>query len=231
MNRRRLLAALCALLGAAAPIAAQGAPAGVADAAAVADLSIVAYGAQRLDLASGRTVLEDGGEVVDRRSGVRLTAAWIAYAEGVDLLARDVRLAGDLGTVAADEVTIDLASGRLAATGGVRWSREGLEVRGDALWFDAAEAVAGLLGGVVADEPAAAAAEAWVDLQDGRALLIGPYRYADGPLVLTGDADARLQLDPVGVGEAAGFDARTDVDPTWRARVDTLRAAAGRDGG
>ncbi|MDF1524212.1 MAG: hypothetical protein P1P87_15525, partial [Trueperaceae bacterium] len=48
-------------------------PSGVAQ-EAVAELTVTAFGAQRFDLATGRTVLEDGGEVVDRSSGVRLTA-------------------------------------------------------------------------------------------------------------------------------------------------------------
>lgn len=229
-RRRRLFVALCAALLTAAPVAAQGIEA-PPSAAAVADLTVVAYGAQRLDLATGRTVLEDGGEVVDRRSGLRLTAAWIAYAEGVDLVARDVQLVGDLGSVAAAEVTIDLVAGRVWALGGVAWSRDGLDVRGEALWFDVFEAVAGLHGGVLAETPAASAAEAWVDLVRGRVLLLGPYRYADGPLTLAGDADGVLQLDPSGEGETAGFDATTDADPAWRARVEDLRAAAGLDAG
>ena len=191
-----------------------------------AELTVTAFGRQRFDLASGRTILLDGGEVVDRRSGVRLEAAWVSYADGVDIIARDARLEGDLGRVTAPEVTIDLVRGRLWATGGVVWTREGLEVRGDALRFDVEIGIAGLVGEVVATSPQAAAAEAWVEVLGRRVLLVGPYRYADGPIVLSGGAGSALQLDAVDTPNGLGYDARTDVDPDWREAVERSR----RDG-
>lgn len=219
------IAACCAVLGGAPPTAlGSGAP---SPAVAPADLTVVAFGAQRLDLASGRTVLDDGGEIVDRRSGVRLVAAWIAYAEGVEVVAREARVIGDVGAVTAAEVTIDLSAGRVFAVGGVSWSRDGFEVAGASLWFDASAAMAGLFGGVAAAVPDAAAAEVWVDLIDGRALLIGPYRFVDGPLSWTGGAGGVLQLDPVEVDGVVAFDARSEADPAWSERVAGARAAAG----
>jgi hypothetical protein len=110
-----------------------------------AELTVTAFGRQRFDLASGRTVLVDGGVVVDRRSGVRMEADWVSYAEGVDIVARGVRLDGGLGRVAAPELAIDLVRGRLWASGGVVWTRDGLEVRGDALRFDVESGIAGLV--------------------------------------------------------------------------------------
>jgi hypothetical protein len=191
-----------------------------------AELTVTAFGRQQLDLASGRTVLVDGGEVVDRRSGVRLEAAWVSYVEGVDLVARDVRLEGDVGRVSAPDVAIDLVLGRLWATGGVAWVREGLEVRGDELRFDAEAGIAGLVGDVVAVAPEASAAEAWVEVAGGRVLLLGPYRFVDGPIVLGGEAGSALQLDVLDGPDGPSYDARTDVEPGWREAVDRLR----RDG-
>jgi hypothetical protein len=188
-----------------------------------AELTVTAYGRQTLDLATGRTVLDDGGEVVDRRSGVRLWAGWISYAEGIEVVARDVRFDGELGRVAAPEATIDLLRGRVWAGGGVVWERDGLEVRGDELRFDAEAGIVGLLGEVVANAPEASAAEAWVEVVGGRVLLWGPYRYADGPIVLRGDAGRALQLDVVATAEGLTYDARTDVDPTLRDAVEGLR--------
>lgn len=191
----------------------------------IAELEVTAYGRQRIDLASGRTILEDGGELIERGSGVRLVAAWIAYAEGIEVSARDVAIDGDIGLVVAPLVVIDLAAGRLTASGGVAWRREGLQVTGETLWFAADAGVVGLLGGVEAVEPDASAAEVWIELASGRVLLVGPYAYADGPLVLRGGADASLQLDVSGIGEGVVYDASTAVDAGWLAAVVAARAA------
>jgi hypothetical protein len=193
----------------------------------VAELEVEAYGRQRIDLATGRTILEDGGELIERGSGVRLVASWIAYAEGVDVAARDARIEGELGRVDAPRVAIDLGLGRLTASGGVVWRRAGLEVSGERLWFDAGTAVVGLLGGIEAREPDASAAEVWIDLASGRVLLVGPYRYADGPLVLRGGEDGALQLDAVETDDGIVYDANTVVDEHWLAAVAALREAWG----
>jgi hypothetical protein len=193
--------------------------------AGVAELEALAYGRQRIDLASGRTILEDGGELIERGSGVRLVAAWIAYAEGVEVSARDVTIEGELGHVAAPRLTMDLVAGRLTASGGVAWRREGLQVSGETLWFDVDAGVVGLLGGVEAVEPDASAAEAWIELASRRVLLLGPYAYADGPLVLRGGQGAALQLDASDADEGVVYDASTAVDADLLAAVAAARVA------
>ena len=190
----------------------------------IAELEVTAYGRQRIDLASGRTVLEDGGELIERGSGVRLVAAWIAYAEGIEVSARDVSIDGDIGLVDAPLVVIDLAAGRLTASGGVAWRREGLQVTGETLWFDADAGLVGLLGGVEAVEPNASAAEVWIELASRRVLLVGPYGYADGPLLLRGGADGALQLDASDTDEGVVYDASTVVDADWLTAVAVARA-------
>jgi hypothetical protein len=188
-----------------------------------AELTVTAYGRQTLDLATGRTVLDDGGEVIDRRSGVRLVAGWASYAEGIEVVAREVSFEGDLGRVTAPEAKIDLMRGRVWAGGGVLWERDGLEVRGNELRFDAEAGIVGLLGEVVATSPDASAAEAWVEIVGGRVLLLGPYRFADGAIELRGDAGRALQLDIVASRDALTYDARTAVEPAWRDAVEGLR--------
>lgn len=191
----------------------------------IAELEVTAYGRQSIDLASGRTVLEDGGELIERGSGVRLVAAWIAYLEGIEVAAREASIDGDLGLVDAPLVVIDLVAGRLTASGGVAWQREGLRVTGETLWLDDAAGIVGLLGGVEAVEPDASAAEVWIELASGRVLLVGPYVYADGLLVLRGGEAASLQLDADDTGEGVTYDASTAVDAGLLAAVAAARAA------
>gem|GEM_PF-1960704 len=237
----------------------------------VAELTVVAYGAQRVDLASGRTILEDGGELVDRGSGVRLTAAWIDYLEGVEVVAREVRFEGGFGRVEAGELVIDLANARLWADGGVVMRHGALALAAASLWFAVESGVVGLVGEVEASAreagasdapeagasdrpdagasggpdagvsrgpdagvsrgPEASASEAWIELATGRVLLLGPYRFADGPLVLTGDGEAALQLDAVELADGVVYDARSAVDDALAevvARVrDLLRPGPG----
>lgn len=191
----------------------------------VADLTVVSYGAQRFDLATGRTVLDAGGEVTDRTSGVRMTAAWIAYVDGASLEARDATIEGDIGRVSAARVVIDLELGRVSAEGDLEFERSGIRARAERLGLDGPSGLAWLAGGVVADLPEAAADAVWIDVADGRLVLVGPYRYADGPFILEGGVGARLQLDPIVVDDGAGYDARTDVEADLVERIAAVAAS------
>lgn len=213
-SRRLALALVAALAVAAPPVAAQ---------EAVAELTVTAFGAQRFDLATGRTVLEDGGEVVDRASGVRLVAAWIAYVEGATLEARGATIDGDLGRVEADEVSIDLVAGRLEASGAVTLVRDGVRAAAVRMGLDGPAGLAWLAGTVVAEEPEAAAEEVWIDVADGRLVLVGPYRYLDAAFLLEGAEGARLQLDPVPASAGGGFDARSAVAADLAERIAAVR--------
>lgn len=212
----RPTAALLAAVALAAPLAVAQAP--------VAELTVVAYGAQRFDLATGRTVLDDGGEVTDRASGVRMSAEWIAYVDGASLEAREATIDGDLGRVRAARVVIDLELGRVHAEGDLEFERPGIRARAERLGLDGPSGLAWLAGGVVADLPDASADTVWIDVEDGRLVLVGPYRYAEGPFALEGDAGARLQLDPIVVGDEPGYDARTDVEADLVERIAATEA-------
>lgn len=215
MWRARTCAWLLVLLTL-APVLGQGA-------GPVAELSVTAFGAQRLDLSTGMTVLSDGGEVIDQASGTRLTASWIAYAEGQALEAMEAQLEGEFGELWALELNIDLALGRVEAHGGVELRRSGLIVGAEAMGFDPDEGLAWLQGEVAASLPTAAAAEAWIDVVDGRILLLGPYVYDDGAFVLRGGEGSMLQLDPIELLGEASFDASTEVDEDLWARVQAAR--------
>lgn len=189
----------------------------------VADLTVTAYGAQRLDLATGETILEDGGEVIDQRSGVRLTAAWIAYVEGERLEAREAIVDGELGRVEAGVVEIDLTTGRFVASGGVVLTRPGFTATAERLGLEPEAGLAWLDGSVTATSPEATAANVFLDLGDGRAVLEGPYRFVGDAYTLEGQAGGRLQLDPVELEDETTFDARTEIDPSLSDRIATIR--------
>jgi hypothetical protein len=189
----------------------------------VAELTVTAYGAQRLDLATGFTELPDGGEVVDRGTGVRLSAPWLRYAEGELLEARDAIVDGPFGRLEAPWVTVDLEGARLEASGGVALEDEGGGViRAGRLLFDAADGWAVAQDGVSGEAPAFGAEVVWAHVESGRLVLVAPYHYEDGPVRLRSDSpDARLQLTPIRDADGfAGYDASTTLDDDVALRLE-----------
>jgi hypothetical protein len=192
--------------------------------APLAELTVVAYGAQRFDLATGFTELVDGGEVSDRGSGVTLRAPWLRYAEGALLEARDAEVELPFGRLSAPWVVIDLTRARLEAEGGVTLEEpSGQVVTAEAVTFDAESGWASARGDVVGVDPSFMASALHVDVESGRIVLVGPYRYADGLMSLRADDPAaRLQLTPV-VAEESGprtYDAATRLDPDLLERLE-----------
>jgi hypothetical protein len=197
---------------------------------AVADLTVIAYGAQLFDLNSGRTLMEDGGEIVERSSGVSIVAQWMSYLPEVDIEIRGGVLEGPAGRVEAAFMQLDLVAQRVTASGGVSWQQQPLEAVGDELLVLLGEGLAGLRGHVVSHAPELRAQELWIDLEALRMFLIGPYEYRDGPFLLTGSDEALLQIDPVpsvdGDEEAPlVFDARSEADPESVQRLLRVREA------
>lgn len=192
----RSVALLLALL---LPIgAAQGDPAPAdpgAGAAGFAALDIVPAGEQIFDISSGRTLLPDGGEVIDHATGVRLLAPYIAFAEGRSLEATDVLVTGSFGSFRAATLTIDIEGALLSAAGGVLLERDSLTLTAPELIYDAGAEIARFSGPVTGTDPDFEAAGLLLDTLSGTVMLLGPYRFQDGPLTLASSRDdGRLEL-------------------------------------
>lgn len=189
----------------------------------IADLTVRAFGAQHLDLASGFTELLDGGEVVDRSSGVRLVAPWLRYSDLV-LEAREAVVEGAFGRLYAERVAMDLSAGVVAADGGVLLERDGApRLRAERVDYIAGDGWAVARGDVEGEAPGFTAAAVWADLREGRVLLVAPYRYQDGPFTLRSDvAGTHLQLTPIvsDAGAVIAYDASTELDADALARVE-----------
>ena len=192
------------------------------DAAPLAELTVTAFGAQRLDLATGYTELADGGIVVDQGSGVRLEAPWLRYADGERLEATEAVLAGPFGAMDAAEVVLDLVGRRLLVEGGLTLRADGAVVRARALRFGADDGWLWAYGDVSGDTPTFEAAMLLYDTASGRIVLVPPYAYEDGPLLLRAAVDgAPLQLTPERDETAAivGYDASTALDADVAAQL------------
>ena len=192
------------------------------DAAVLAELTVTAFGAQRLDLATGFTELPDGGIVVDQGSGVRLEAPWLRYADGERLEATQAVIDGPFGTMDAAEVILDLLRRRLLVDGGLTLRVDGAVVRARSLRFDADAGWLWVHGDVSGDTPTFEAAALGYDTASGRIVLAPPYAYEDGPLLLRAAADgAPLQLTPERdeADAIVGYDAATALDADMAQRL------------
>ena len=194
------------------------APFVLAQATPFAALQITPYGDQTVDLATGVTTLSQGGEIVDEESGVTLTGSLVTYKEGDHVEVTDGEVAGEFGSLAAPTVRLDASAQTLEATGGVRFEGEGLALQSDTLTLYLEPDIAVAAGSLTSETPALEAAALLVDLQQNAALVVGPYRYTNGPLTLQSDTKDFLSL--TWGADETDFEASTTVDPALHTRLE-----------
>lgn len=212
----RIALALVAL-GAALALAQDGAE----EAAPFAGLQVIAHGDQVFDLATGVTTLPQGGEVVDRNSDLRLVGETLRYKDGAFIEAEGARVEGRFGAASAARLRIDVAARVLEAEGELKVEREGLRLEADGLLYDAEAEVVRFHGNVRADAPDFEAAAAVLDLRSGAIVLVGPYRFADGPFTLRAPAEgALLELVPAEGDAGTDYAAASEVSPELAARLE-----------
>lgn len=213
-RRVRPLLPLLLLLAVASSLvaAAQGGAADVPPPAAFAALDIVPAGAQIYDITSGRTELPDGGEVIDNATGVRLIAPYIVFAEGDAIEATEVEVRGSFGLFHAATLRIDIATATLTASGDLQLERGSLVLEAAELRYDAAAEIASFAGPVRGNSPSFEAAGLLLDARSGMVLLLGPYRFQDGPFTLTSERDeGLLELAIVEAEGGTVYQAATEV--------------------
>lgn len=211
----------------------------VAQSSEFAALQITSYGPQTFDIATGITTLPEGGEVIVRESGTMMQGSYVRYQDGVFVEVRDAEVTGSFGSLRADQMTLDLEAQTLRAEGNLALMSDDLTVSGATLLIDLNSDMAVASGGVNSETPALSAARLLLDMQHDRALLLGPYQYADGPLVLSSDStEDRLLLTWTyvdGTAETSGaeaegaeleFTASTQLDEAALARFQPYLNAA-----
>ncbi|HEX7003135.1 MAG TPA: hypothetical protein VF168_03005 [Trueperaceae bacterium] len=185
---------------------------------AFAGLTVIAHGEQVFDIFTGVTTLPEGGEIVDREHGITLTAEWISYREGEFVDAKDVEVTGEFGTAHADEVRIDLAAGRLDASGQVRYERDDLGLAAGALHYYPDDGVVSFEGPVTGVGAEFEAASAYFDGTSGVLVLAAPYRYQDALFELSSEREgALLALTPT---EEGGLVASSSVTREVQQRLE-----------
>lgn len=211
MNLRRYPGALLGLaaiffLAAAAPV---GSP---ADFAA---LTIRPNGSEAFDLATGVTTLPEGGTVSYKDEGVVLGGSVIRYLEGDFIEIEEATVEGDFGTLSAPALRFEVASQRLLASSGATFTGPALALGADTAELNLTDDVAVLQGHVKSQSPDLQSDEIIVDTTGQQALLVGPYVFRNGPVVLRGDAGKKLALLWNRNGDVS---AQTTLSPEVQAR-------------
>lgn len=182
------------------------------DGAPFAALEVRSNGRQVIDITTGVTTLPDGGNVVDKQTGVSFTAGHIAYLDGAFIEASAVLLEGAFGVLSADGVRIDIASSSLVATGDLTLRREGLEVVASELTYFALTEVAVFEGGVTGNEPRFNAERVLLDVRTGDVLLDGRYSFAGDLFTMTSpEQGGLLELRLVELGDVVTYSAASEV--------------------
>ncbi len=188
-----------------------------------AALTVTPTGRQQFDIATGVSVLPDGGVITDQSTGVELHAAYIEYLAGSFVQASFAQVNGDFGVVKADSLRLDLETGVLNASGSLSLERDGLTVNAASLVYYANRQVAVFAGGVAATGPAFEADTLFLDAASGDVLLVGQYRYQDALFTMTSpEAGGHLELRLVVVDGRPSYDAATEVRPELLARFEGL---------
>lgn len=186
-----------------------------------AGLSVIAYGEQLLDVATGVTTLPDGGEVIDRDSGVALVGAVIRYREGSFIEAEEAAIETPSGRLQAEKVRIDVEAGVLFAEGTASVALEALSASSERLSLDLREEIIVAQGAVTSVAPSFEAAAVVIDMVASRAFLVGPYRYQDDPVSLRGSGDGDLLMVSWSVSnDEVSFDVATEFEAGVLARIE-----------
>ena len=196
----------------------------VVSAQTFATLTVIPYGNQTFDLATGITTLTEGGEIVQAKTDLVLKAEYVRYLEGAFIEASGSTITGKFGQIQADKLYVDIQADRITSSGDVTLSYNDLFIRTNQLQIFLEPDIAVLEGDVVSEKPEFTAASLVLDLNSEDALLLSPYEYKNTPFTLKQqDAGGFLQLSRKESSEAAtagNYEAQTQVDAPL---LDTLR--------
>ncbi len=174
------------------PLLAGAAPVG--SPADFAALTIRPKGSEAFDLATGITTLAEGGTVSYKDEGVTLEGGSIRYKEGDFIEVEEASVMGSFGTLRAPAIRFDVASQTLRATEGVAFTGDALELSADTIELNLNDDVAVLQGRVSSTSPELTSETVLADTQGAQAVLVGPYTYQSGPVVLRGNVGKTLAL-------------------------------------
>jgi len=212
---RRVLRALSVLaVGGLATIGLAGAAS-----APFAALTVTPAGSQSYDISTGITSLPQGGTIFDRDTGVSLEAKRITYVDGSYIDGETVTVTGAFGTLSADKLHIDVRGGALIASGHLTLTRGVLSLSAAKLHYDANRQVADFTGPVRGSSPDFSADRLLLDADSGNVLLLGDYRFSEGPFTLRApEGGGRLELTLHQVDGAPVYDAATQIPAALLAR-------------
>ncbi len=200
---------------------------GLGLAARFAAFSVEPFGAQRVNLDTGVTILPQGGVLTDNENGLRLKGGYIEYLEGSFVRAKAVELLSRRETFLAESLEHDIPK-QEARFAGLTFSNpdfKNLKAQRALALF--AEDVVVLKGKVRAEKPSLQAETLVVDLRNREALILGPFAFQEGRSILRGqEPTAKLYLRFRG-----GRIQTTSQPPQKSERLEVLAKKTWQEGG
>ena len=177
-------------------------------------LTVIPFGEQTFDIATGLTTLSQGGEIRDRVSGVVVTAPFIELQQGVFIEAKNVEATGAFGTFQALELNISFEESVVRAEGEVTLRKDATVIYAEQLAYYVDTQILRLAGGVIGASPVIEAKAIILEFASGTALLVGPYTFEEGLFTLSSTLeDSFLELVSVEYDDVSTFEAATEVNP------------------
>ncbi len=179
-----------------------------------AALTIESAGQQTFDIATNTTYLPDGGKIIDETAKLTLEGSDITYQEGSFIKASTALVLGEFGSLKSPAMNIDIPSQQLTASS-VTLDYKNLVVTADQITIYLGPDIARLSGNVQSGDPNFSSASLIINLKTGYGLLMSPFTYQNGPLVLKQESsDKNLQLTPLDNGDGSlTYQASSVIEP------------------
>jgi hypothetical protein len=157
-----------------------------------ASLTINPKGEQQIDITTGITTLPQGGEIIDKGRGIKLSAGFIEYQDGIYIKAQNAQAEGFFGVLTTPELNLDASKNVISATGGISLNQGGLSLTADALTLYLDQGITVLSSNVSNRVPSFQTAHLVIKIGAGYALLVSPFTYQDGVLNLSKSTSGSL---------------------------------------
>lgn len=180
-----------------------------------AALSIEAFGRQSYDIATNITHLPDGGRIIDEVNKLVLNASEISYHQGVFIKASEATIQGEFGALSSPYLEIDLPSQTLTGDS-IALSYKNLALSAKHILLFLGPNIARLEDEVISLDPSFVANSLIINLKTGFGILLSPFSYQNGPLVLKQESsDKNLQLSPSENADGSlSYQASSIIDPS-----------------
>jgi lipopolysaccharide assembly outer membrane protein LptD (OstA) len=183
-----------------------------------ASLTIIPKGENIFDITTGVNTLPQGGEVIDKARGIKLSAGTLDYQDGVYINAQQAQAEGFFGLLTTPQLRLDATKNVIDASGGISLNQNGLQLTADKLTLYLDQGVVVLSGNVRNQAPSFEAAHLVIKIGAGYGVLVSPFTYQDS--LSKSSVGTLIQLNQIKeADESFSYSISTTLDETVAAEL------------